>query len=211
MAYNRKDYFFHKAKEEDFVARSVFKLQEIDTRFKLLKPGFKVLDLGAAPGSWSQYASKVIGKKGILLGIDLQPIRLTLPNAVFVVGDFLKLSLDELLQEHEALKASGFSMPVDVVLSDMAPKTTGVRVTDQTRSAELCRMALDAARKYLRPDGSFVVKLFHSDEFELFRNELKQVFERVEILRPASTRRESKEIFLIGLKFKGGRDRNAKQ
>lgn len=195
MAYNPKDYYFKKAKNENYAARSIYKLEEIDNRFKILKSGFKILDLGAAPGSWSQYSSRVIGPKGRILGIDLQPVMLTLPNAIFIVDDILKADLEKILHAHD------FKPPFDIVLSDMAPKTTGIRITDQARSMELCEMALSVAERYLRNNGSFVCKLFHSGEFETFRNHLKERFQRVELLKPKSTRSESKEIFFIGLQF----------
>ena len=197
MVYNPKDFYFQKAKSENYVARSIFKLQEIDERFKLLKPGYKILDLGAAPGSWAQYASEQVGPQGRVLGIDLQPIKLTLPNAIFVEGDLRQANLEAVFTE------LGIAPPFDVVLSDMAPKTTGIRVTDQTRSVELCTIAMEAADRFLKPRGSFVCKLFHSDDFEDFRKQLRERYSRVEVLRPKSTRKESKEIFLIGLQYLG--------
>lgn len=197
MAYNPKDYYFHKAKSENFAARSVFKLEEIDKRFRIIRPGDQILDLGAAPGSWSQYCSQKIGFKGRLLGIDLQPVKLSLPNAVFIVADMHDLHLEELM------KSQQFHPPFDLVLSDMAPKTTGIAITDQARSLELCELALVLAKKFLRDGGHFVCKLFQSGDFESFRNDLRNYFSRIEILRPKSTRRESKEIFFIGLSFRG--------
>lgn len=197
MAYNPKDFYFKKAKEKNYAARSVFKIEEIDEKFKLFKQGYKVLDLGAAPGSWSQFASEKVGPSGRVLGIDLQPIRITLQNAFFITADLRDLNLETVIQE------TGITPPFDLVISDMAPKTTGIRITDQTRSLELCMLALEIARKYLRPRGHFVAKLFHSGDFEEFRDELRKSFSRVEVLRPKSTRRESKEIFLIGIQFKG--------
>ncbi len=195
MAYNPKDYFFKKAKEENYAARSVFKIQEIDDRFKIFKPGYKVLDLGAAPGSWSQYASQKVGKQGRILGIDIQPIKITLPNALFITADMRDLNLEQVMTEQ------GITPPFDVVLSDMAPKTTGIRVTDQTRSLELCELALATAERFLRPRGSFVAKLFNSDEFEGFRKQLRDRFGRVEVLRPKSTRQGSKELFFIAMLY----------
>lgn len=195
MAYNPKDYYFQKAKSEKYVARSIFKLQEIDDRYRIFKSGYKVLDLGAAPGSWSQYASKKVGVQGRVLGIDLQPIKLTLPNAAFLTADIREIPFDQVFAEF------GFEPPFDVVLSDMAPKTTGIRITDQVRSLELCEIALETAKKYLRPRGSFVCKLFHSEDFEQFREQVRESFGRVEVLRPKSTRKESKEIFFIGQQF----------
>lgn len=196
MAYNQKDYYFHKAKSENYAARSVFKLQEIDDRFRILKSGFQVLDLGAAPGSWSQYASEKVGPKGRVLGIDLQPIKITLRNAVFITADMRDLKLEDIMTAH------GITPPFDVVLSDMAPKTTGIRITDQARSLELCELALQTAERFLKPQGSFVCKLFHGEDFELYRKALKEKFTRVEVLRPKSTRKESKEVFFIALQRK---------
>jgi 23S rRNA (uridine2552-2'-O)-methyltransferase len=195
MAYNPKDYYFHKAKKENYAARAVFKIQEIDERFKLFKPGYKVLDLGAAPGSWSQYASQKVGPQGRVLGIDLSPIKITLPNTVFVEADMRQLDLERLMT------AQGISPPFDIVLSDMAPKTTGIRITDQTRSHELCELALATAERFLKNRGAFVCKLFHSDEFEGFRGELRKRFGKVEVIRPKSTRKESKEIFFVALLY----------
>lgn len=197
MAYNQKDYFYKKAKKENYAARSIFKLEEIDRRIHLIRLGDQILDLGAAPGSWSQYASEKVGKMGRILGLDLQPIHLTLPNARFLVADILSADLESLMREN------GFDPPFDLVLSDMAPKTTGIRTTDQARSLELCEMALEAAKRYLRVDGNFVCKLFHSGDFETFRKTLRTCFKKVEVIRPKSTRKESKEIFLIGIGFNG--------
>jgi 23S rRNA (uridine2552-2'-O)-methyltransferase len=197
MTYNPRDRYFHKAKEEGFAARSVFKLEEIDKKYKIFKgSGQTVLDLGASPGSWSQYASKIVGAKGRVLGVDLSPVNVKLANAVFIQADLRDLNLEDIFTEH------GFHPPFDVVMSDMAPKTTGIRMTDQARSMELCELALDVARKFLRKDGHFVCKLFHSDDFAKLREEIKKSFAKCEVMKPDSTRKISKEIFLIGLNKK---------
>ena len=196
MAFNPKDHYYKKAKKENFAARSVFKLEEIDQKFKLFRPGQLVLDLGASPGSWSQYSSKKIGSGGRILGVDLSPVTVSLPNAVFLRADLRDLNLVEIFKEH------GFEPPFDLVLSDMAPNTTGIRNTDQARSMELCELALSVAREFLKPDGHFVCKLFHSDDFTKLRNEIKKSFDRFEAVKPDSTRKISKEIFLVGLKKK---------
>jgi len=196
MGFNPKDHYFKKAKKENFAARSVFKLEEIDQRFKIFKPGQTVLDLGASPGSWSQYASKKIGNQGRVLGVDLSPVTVKLPNAVFLQADLRDLELEQVFKEH------GFHPPFDLVLSDMAPKTTGIRMTDQARSFELCELALDIARRYLRPGGHFVCKLFHSDDFSKLRDEIKKNYSKFEAVKPESTRKISKEIFLVGLSKK---------
>jgi 23S rRNA (uridine2552-2'-O)-methyltransferase len=196
MAYNKRDHYYHKAKEDNFAARSVYKLEEIDQKFKLIKPGMKVLDLGAAPGSWSQYLSQRVGEQGRVLGVDLVQVELTLQNAVFIHADLRDLSLDQIFQDH------GFDPVFDGVFSDMAPKTTGIRITDQARSMELCELALSVADRFLRPGGNFVCKFFHSDDFQDLKKQMDSRYGRVEVLRPKSTRKESKEIFLIGISKK---------
>lgn len=196
MAYNPKDYYFKKAKKENFAARSVFKLEEIDARFKIIKKGQKILDLGASPGSWSQYCSQKVGAEGRILGVDLTKIEIKLSNATFIQADLRDLNLQEVFQQH------GFEPAFDLVISDMAPKTTGIRITDQARSMELCELALDVARRFLKPGGHFVCKLFHSDDFNKLRDEIKKDFQKFEAVRPDSTRRISKEIFLVGLSRK---------
>ena len=194
--FNPKDHYFKKAKQENFAARSVFKLEEIDQRFRIVREGQNVLDLGASPGSWSQYASKKIGSKGRVLGIDLSPVTVKLPNAVFLQADLRDLTLEDTIREQ------GFDPHFDLVLSDMAPKTTGIRMTDQARSMELCELALDVARRFLKPNGHFVCKLFHSDDFTKLRDEIKKSFEKFEAVKPDSTRKISKEIFLVGINKK---------
>ncbi len=196
MGYNPKDHYFKKAKEQNFVARSIFKLEEIDQKLKIIHPNQKILDLGAAPGSWSQYCSKKIGPQGRLLGVDLTSINIKLNNAAFIQADLRDLELTSIFKEH------GFNELFDVVLSDMAPRTTGIRMTDQVRSFELCELALNIARQYLKKDGHFVCKLFHSDDFTVLRDEIKKDFSKFEAIKPDSTRKISKEIFLIGVKKK---------
>ena len=193
-SYNPQDRFFKKAKQEGFAARSVYKLEEIDQKFKVFKPGQTVLDLGASPGSWSQYASQKIGHSGRLLGVDLSPVTVELSNAVFIQADLRDLHLETLFQEH------GFQPAFDIVMSDMAPKTTGIKFADQARSLELCELALDVAKRFLKPNGVFVCKFFQSGEFGQLRASIKKEFERVEAIKPESTRSVSKEIFLVGLK-----------
>lgn len=196
MSYNPRDHYFRKAKEQNFAARSVFKLEEIDQKLKIVKPGNIVLDLGAAPGSWSQYCSKKIGPSGRVLGVDLTEITVKLPNATFIQADLRDLNLEQVFTEH------GFTPPFDLVISDMAPKTTGIRMTDQARSVELVELALEKARLFLKPGGHFVAKLFHCDEFNAIRDAIKKDFERFDAVKPDSTRKISKEIFLVGLKKK---------
>lgn len=187
--YQRADSFTKAAKAQGYPARSVFKLEEIDRRVRLLKSGQRVLDLGAAPGSWSMYAAKKIAPSGKLLAIDLSEIQGSLgPNAHIVQGDALSLANDAL-----ALFA-----PYDVVLSDMAPSTSGSKVADQARSFELLMRAVEIAKALGAPGGSFVGKLFMSEDFIKAREALRALFGEVRTIKPEGTRASSVEVFLIG-------------
>ncbi len=179
------------AKSRGFPARSVFKLEEIDRRVRLLKQGQHVLDLGAAPGSWSMYASQRLGSAGRVLSVDVTAIQRPLgPNVTILQGDALSLGNEQL-----ALFA-----PYDVVLSDMAPSTTGQREADAARSAELYVRAVEVAAALLKPGGSFVGKLFMGEDFEASRARTREVFEEVRVIRPEGTRSNSVEVFLVGLR-----------
>lgn len=194
MGYNPKDFYFKKAKEQNFAARSVFKLEEIDQRFKLFQKGYKILDLGCAPGSWTQYASQKIGTNGFCIGIDLQKVALALPNTEFVQGDaFDEPTVAELSAKHSITQ-------FDIVMSDMAPKTTGIRIQDQQRSFDLCVRALDVAKQRLRLGGHFIVKMFQSEFFDEYLKQVKPCFLKTELLRPKSTRKSSYEIYIVGIK-----------
>jgi 23S rRNA (uridine2552-2'-O)-methyltransferase len=187
--YQRADSFTKAAKAQGYPARSVFKLEEIDRRVRLLKSGQRVLDLGAAPGSWSMYAAKKIAPSGKLLAIDLSEIQGSLgPNAQIVQGDALALTNDAL----------AMFAPYDVVLSDMAPSTSGSKVADQARSFELFMRALEIARALGAPGGSFVGKLFMSEDFIKAREALRALFAEVRTIKPEGTRASSVEVFLIG-------------
>jgi len=188
--YKRADHFTLAAKSQGYPARSVFKLEEIDRRIRLLSPGMHVLDLGACPGSWMLYASQKVGRGGKVLAIDLKPIEVPIPvNAEFILGDALAL-------DNDALAAFA---PYDVVLSDMAPNTTGNRLGDQTRSYELFMRALAVAEKLLKPGGAFVGKIFMGEDFMSAKQALKRVFDEDRALRPEGTRTTSYELFLVGL------------
>jgi len=188
--YKRPDHFTLAAKKRGFPARSVFKLEEIDQRVKLLKKGQRVLDLGAAPGSWSMYAAERIGPAGKLLAVDLNPLASAPPaNATFREGDALSLDTKDL-----ALFA-----PYDVVLSDMAPRTTGMPAADQAQSFELFMRALDIAEALLAPGGSFVGKIFMGPQFGEAKKRIKASFTTERTIKPEGTRNSSFEIFLVGL------------
>jgi 23S rRNA (uridine2552-2'-O)-methyltransferase len=188
--YARPDARTRSAKAAGYPARSVYKLREIDQRVRLLRGGQKVLDLGAAPGSWSLYASERVGANGRVLAVDLSPIAQAFAANVEVVsGD--ALSLDE--------QALARFAPYDVVLSDMAPNTSGSKIRDQALSFELFMRALAVARALGRPGASFVGKLFMSEDFQPARAALAADYGKVQVIRPEGTRQESSELFLVGL------------
>jgi len=188
----RHDRFFEQARAAGFVARSVFKLDEIDRRIRLLRPGDRVLDLGCCPGSWMQYAVAAVGPSGAVVGIDRNPVPRPVPGARALVGDIYTTPDDELLGTLKAF---------DVVLSDMAPDTTGIRSTDQARSARLFEEALTRAERLLAPGGAFVGKLFQGPDFEAIRKRLGTRFSEVKIVKPDSSRAQSFEIFLTARGF----------
>jgi 23S rRNA (uridine2552-2'-O)-methyltransferase len=190
--HHRHDAFFRRAREAGFAARSVFKLEEIDKKLRLLRPGYRVLDLGCRPGSWMQYALKVVGVHGAVVGIDRDPLDQPLPGARVMRGDIYETSDAELLGELKAF---------DVVLSDMAPDTTGVRATDQARSAALFEEALTRAERLLAPTGSFVGKIFQGPDLEGIRKRMAGRFAEVKLIKPESSRAQSIEIFLAGKGF----------
>jgi 23S rRNA (uridine2552-2'-O)-methyltransferase len=182
-----QDAYGKRAQREGFAARSIYKLEEMDRRLGLLRPGLRVLDLGAAPGSWSQYAARRVGPQGSVLGFDLSPSSVGLPAWAEVrEGDVFDLDLQAL-------------GPFDVVLSDMAPSTTGQRTVDQRRSFELFMRALEIAGAVLLPGGSFLAKIFEGPETEDARAAMKERFGRVRTLKPKATRSESIEVFMAGL------------
>ncbi len=193
--YKKADSFTRAAKAQGYPARSVFKLEEIDRRTRLLRAGQRVLDLGAAPGSWSKYAAERVGPKGRVLAVDLSEITAAMPAHVErIQGDVFALPAEEL----------GRAGPYDVVVSDMAPATTGTRFADQARSFELFMRAVDVAEKMLAPGGSFVGKLFMGEDFARARDRLRDLFDEVRVLRPEATRSQSYEVFLVGLRRKQG-------
>jgi 23S rRNA (uridine2552-2'-O)-methyltransferase len=188
--YKRPDHFTREAKKAGFPARSVFKLEEIDQRLRLLKTGMRVLDLGAAPGSWSLYAAQKIGPSGKLFAVDLNPLATVLPaNSTFLQGDALSL-------EDGAVAAFA---PYDVVLSDMAPRTTGTPSADQARSFELFMRALAVAGALCKPGGAFVGKIFMSEDLKPARATLRELFEEERLVRPEGTRSVSTELFVVGM------------
>ena len=184
----RHDVYYQRAKKEQFAARSVYKLQEIDQRFGLFRPGQRVLDLGCRPGSWLQYAAQ--RTQGTLVGLDRQPLQVTIPGARILVGDVFAIDAATLRGE-----LPGF----DVVLSDMAPDTTGVRHLDQARSEALFERALELAEALLGPGGHFVGKLFQGPEWNRLLGRLRARFGETRTVKPESSRKDSIEQYVVGL------------
>jgi len=196
MGFKVKDHYFKKAKKENFLARSVYKLEEIDQKYRIISQEDKVADLGYHPGSWIQYCSKRVGPKGTVVGIDIKPINkklTTLKNvALFEKSIFDVTSLVDL----------GVDGMFDVVISDMAPNTTGIKSVDQDRSLNLIEEVFRILPTFLRPGGHFVIKVFDSNQAQQFLKENKKQFEDFSFLKPKSTRTVSKEFFAIGKKYK---------
>ncbi|WDP91411.1 MAG: RlmE family RNA methyltransferase [Desulfobacter sp.] len=183
------DHLTEKAKSQGYPARSIYKLEEIQTKFRVMKKGDTVLDLGCAPGSWMLYAAKEVGKEGRVFGIDLKAVEIKLPENITAIQDnILKLENPGFIEE-----VDGFH----TIMSDMAPATTGRKDVDALRSFELCRMALDTALKNLAPKGNFICKIFQGNDFKAFEKEVKAAFRECKIFKPESCRKQSKEIYII--------------
>ena len=193
------DHYTHRAKKEGFPARSVYKLAEMQEKWRLLTPGQRVLDLGCAPGSWLLYAAKIVGPGGQVTGVDKTPVTLekNAGNVRVLEGDVLDL---------DAGWAKTVQGPFDVVLSDMAPATTGNKSTDVARSMALAESALYVADRLLAPGGSFVCKVFEGADLAGFVEAVKERFDRHKRFVPQSSRKASKEIFVIGFGKKGRSD-----
>ncbi|MFN2268703.1 MAG: RlmE family RNA methyltransferase [Desulfonatronovibrio sp.] len=192
-----QDQYFKKAKRDNYPARSVYKLKEMDKKFHLLDMNQKVLDLGAAPGSWTMFAAQKVGEKGFVLSVDLNEPHVSFSDQVsFVQGDVFE-------EGGPAQAEMESNAPFDIVLSDMAPRTTGIKFTDQARSFTLAIEALYVARKFLKADGSFVVKILEGPDIQELQKEIRLSFKKLKHFKPKSSRAESKEIFLVGLEYKG--------
>jgi 23S rRNA (uridine2552-2'-O)-methyltransferase len=184
--YNKKDHFYHKAKKDGYLARSAYKLQEMHKKFQLLKRGSKVLDLGCAPGAWSQVTLELIGKEGFLVGLDLEEVSLKAPNARFLKIDAFSVTPEKIPEA-----------PFDCILSDMAPKTSGIRIRDQALSQELCMKAIHLSDTMLKPGGKLVMKLFEGGDVKELEAEIRARFQDLKKFRPESTRQASFEIYFV--------------
>jgi 23S rRNA (uridine2552-2'-O)-methyltransferase len=189
-----EDSYTRRARQEKWLARSVYKLEEMDKKFQLIRKGDHILDLGCYPGSWSQYGIKRVGPRGNVVGMDLKkPDRLSAPNFTFIKADVFTVDPEWILEEVG---------PRDAVISDLAPKTTGIPVADTSRSIELAREALKIASAVLKRRGHFLCKVFEGEDLKFYREGLLAYFGQVRNYRPSAIRKGSREIYLLGLKFK---------
>lgn len=191
---NEIDFYTQKAKDEGYPARSIYKLQEIDKKYNLIKKGDRVLDLGCTPGSWLIYISEKIGRFGRVLGIDIEDIKIPVKeNTVFFKKDIL------LLNDFDFEK---FNTKFNVVVSDLAPKTSGIKFADAGKSLELCEKSFEISRKVLVPGGNFLCKIFEGEFADEFFSKIKDNFKLTKRFKPEASRKESNEIYIICKDFK---------
>jgi 23S rRNA (uridine2552-2'-O)-methyltransferase len=195
----KQDYYYKKAKEEKYRSRAAYKLLQAVKKYRFTRKNDVVVDLGAAPGGWLQAARKIVGEEGFVLGVDLKSIEpLEAANVHAIIGD---------ITDSEMLKQVERSLPslVDTVISDVSPNVSGVWEIDHARQIDLARQSLIFALKLLKANGNFFVKVFQGDMFQGFVDEVKQHFERVEIIKPKASRAKSAEIFVLGMGFKNSK------
>ncbi len=197
MSFKVKDHYYKKAKTENFLARSIYKLEEIDNKYRILREKDKVLDLGYYPGSWIQYTSNKVGAEGLVVGIDIQPVNLKLQNLSNVSV------FEKDINDIKNIEELGVQEKFDVVLSDMAPSTTGIKSVDQARSLNLIEMIFYHLPNLLKQNGNLVIKVFDSNDAQNYLKTKKNEFKSFNYLKPKSTRSVSKEFFVIGKGYQG--------
>ncbi|MCI1037690.1 23S rRNA (uridine(2552)-2'-O)-methyltransferase RlmE [Pseudomonas putida] len=190
------DPFVKQAQKDGYRSRASYKLLEIQEKDRLIRPGMSVIDLGAAPGGWSQVTSRLIGGQGRLIASDILEMD-SIPDVTFIQGDFTE---DAVLQE--ILAAVGDSH-VDLVISDMAPNMSGTPEVDMPRAMFLCELALDLATRVLKPGGDFLIKIFQGEGFDMYLKDVRTKFDKVQMRKPSSSRDRSREQYLLGKGFKG--------
>lgn len=199
LSEHKQDAYYKKAKKDGYRSRAAFKLQQLNDRFKLIKSGDAVIELGAAPGGWSQVIMEMVGNKGFLIGVDLQGIK-PIDGMNFIKGDFTeeetRASMDRIMKKHGREK-------VDAVVSDMSPNISGHYSMDQARSIWLAGLALDSAKQHLKPGGNFLVKVFEGEDFKPFLDKVKEAFRDVKVHSPSASRKSSSEVYVAALGFKG--------
>lgn len=189
------DHYVKESQKDGYRSRASYKLLEIQHKDRLFKPGMVVVDLGAAPGGWSQVVASLVGDQGLVLASDVLPMD-SLADVTFIQGDFTEAEVFGQLVETLA------GRPVDVVISDMAPNMSGIADVDQPKTMYLVELALDMARQVLRPGGSFVCKVFHGEGFDLWMKECKRLFTQVATRKPDASRSRSREVYVVGKGFR---------
>lgn len=189
------DVWVQKAKQDGYRTRASYKLIELDERDVLIRPGMTIVDLGSAPGGWSQVVARKMGDKGNIIASDILPMD-TIADVTFIQGDF---TTDEVFEE---LLTAIDGQPVDLVISDMAPNMSGMASIDQPGAMYLVELALDMARQVLKPNGNFVAKVFQGDGFDAYLKDLKSSFTKVNIRKPKASRARSREVYLVGKGFR---------
>ena len=190
------DKYVNDAKKKGYRSRAIFKLEEIQDKDQLIQAGMTVVDLGAAPGGWSQYAAKIVGEQGQVIACDILPMD-SIAGVAFLQGDFRE---DAVL---DALLSRISPNLVDVVMSDMAPNMAGNLSVDQPRAMYLVELALDMCRQVLTPGGSFIVKVFQGEGFDTYVKDVRALFHSVKIRKPDSSRARSREVYLVATGYKG--------
>jgi len=189
--YNRKDAYYKKAKREGYRSRAAYKLKEINDKYRIVRKGFIVADIGCTPGGWSQVAVEAVGKQGLVVGVDILKMNpIGRENFVFICGDF---NLPEVRDE---MKKAG-RVIFDIVLSDIAPNTSGIKVRDQALSLELCSKVYDLSLEAMKSGGDLLMKIFQGGDMDMLLDELRTSFRKVKIIKPQSSRKESGEIYLL--------------
>lgn len=193
-----RDYYFQKAKKERYPARSIYKLEEVQKKYRLLRPGDSVLDLGCHPGSWSLYASEVVGPKGVVVGVDLQETVASARPGGAVIHWFC----GDINDPEQVSRIRRIRPAFKVLLSDIAPRTTGNRWTDHQQSMRLAEQTLHLAGQLLHEKGHYLCKLFQGEETGAFIATLKDQFSLVKAIKPHSSRKESRELFVLGMEYR---------
>jgi len=192
-----QDYYFKKAQKENYPARSVYKLEEVQKKYRILKSGDAVLDLGCQPGSWTMYAAKIVGHGGLVVGIDLQAgQKINIAKAAEIVWFHEDIMAEDIVENIKKIRKK-----FRVILSDIAPRTSGNKWVDQQQSLNLARRVMELAEKLLERGGNLYVKVFEGEDFKEFADSVRKSFKTVKIVKPKSTRRESREVFVLGLEF----------
>ena len=190
------DPYVKQAQKDGYRSRASYKLLEVQEKYKLIRPGMSVVDLGAAPGGWSQVTSRLIGGQGRLIASDILEMD-SIPDVTFIQGDFTQ---DEVLAR--ILEAVGNSQ-VDLVISDMAPNMSGTPEVDMPKAMFLCELALDLAERILKPGGNFVIKIFQGEGFDTYLKDARQKFDKIQMIKPASSRGSSREQYMLAWGYRG--------